>query len=238
MNDLVALARRWVVELPQPFVAALAAAAIDGPGQMRTLVHDTAAPASRSAARLAKEIVTAGDGPYLAGLIRGCLAAAAESVDVLPVWTGPASTVGGSRLTIAVVADLIAEAQQEIVLVSYATYPPVSVAAALSAAAERGVAVTLLLERAEDKPGWNGLSEPFPDLTAQVLCWPLTERPAGASLHAKVLVVDRRVALVGSANLTAFAMERNLECGLVVKGGDVPRQLAEHLTSAAGLHRV
>lgn len=238
MSDVVTLARRWVAELPRPFVAALAAAALEGPGQMRALVHDTTAPASRSAARQAKEIVRAGNGPYLAGVIRGYLAAAAESVDVRPVWTGPASAVVGSRLTIAVVADLIAEAQQEIVLVSYATYPPAGVTAALSEAAERGVAVTLLLERAEDKPGWNGLAEPFPHLTAQVLCWPLTERPAGASLHAKVLVVDRRVALVGSANLTAFAMERNLECGLMVTGGDVPRQIAEHLTSAAGLHPV
>lgn len=238
MNDLIALTRLWVAELPRPFVAALAAAALEGPGQMSALVRDTAAPASRSAARQAKEIVKAGDGPYLAGLIRGYAAAAAESVDVRPVWTGPASTVAGSRLTIAVVADLIAEARQEIVLVSYATYPPAGVTAALSEAADRGVGVTLLLERAEDKPGWNGLFEPFPDLAAQVLCWPLAERPAGASLHAKVLVVDRRVALVGSANLTAFAMERNLECGLMVRGGDVPRQIAEHLTSATGLHPV
>ncbi len=236
MNDLESLARRWVAELPRPFVTALAAAAHAGPAQVRALVHDIVAPASRSAARQAQGIVKAGEGPYLAGLIRGRLSAAAESADVRPVWTGPVSAVGGSRLTIAVVADLIAEAQREILLVSYATYPPAGVTAALSAAADRGVVVTLLLERAEDKPGWNGLSEPFPQLAAQVLCWPLSERPAGASLHGKVLVIDRRVALVGSANLTAFALERNLECGLVVRGGDVPRQLAEHLTSAAGLH--
>ncbi|WP_425454039.1 phospholipase D-like domain-containing protein [Nocardioides immobilis] len=38
-------------------------------------------------------------------------------------------------------------------------------------------------------------------------------------MHAKVLVVDRRTALVGSANLTGHALERNLECGLLVRGG-------------------
>lgn len=48
-------------------------------------------------------------------------------------------------------------------------------------------------------------------------------------MHAKVLVVDRRVALVGSANLTGYGLERNLECGLLVRGGLVPAALAEHL---------
>jgi phosphatidylserine/phosphatidylglycerophosphate/cardiolipin synthase-like enzyme len=48
-------------------------------------------------------------------------------------------------------------------------------------------------------------------------------------MHAKVLVVDRSVALVGSANLTGYGLERNLECGLLIRGGPVPAALAEHL---------
>ncbi len=54
-------------------------------------------------------------------------------------------------------------------------------------------------------------------------------------MHAKILVVDRRVALVGSANLTGYGLERNLECGLLVRGGPVPRLLVEHLLTARGL---
>ncbi len=65
-------------------------------------------------------------------------------------------------------------------------------------------------------------------------------------MHAKVLVVDGRTALVGSANVTGSAMERNLECGLLVRGGEcgllvrggaVPRARAEHPSGSAGSTR-
>lgn len=237
MTDLAALSEDWVRQLPRPFVRDLATALRHGPPAVQHLAGQVAAPASLHAARQAFDVAGAGDGPYLAGLIDGWSAATAKASDVQPVWTGPASSVRGGRLTLAVVADPIAEAQQEILLVSFATYPPAGVTAALVSAAERGVSVTLLLERSEDKPGWNGMLEPFPELKAMQLCWPLAERPPRASLHAKVLVIDRRVAVVGSANLTEWALERNLECGLLVRGGPVPGLLAEHLTTAQGLVR-
>lgn len=235
MTDLAALAKEWVRQLPRSFVVELASALQAGPGGVQHLLGHTVAPASRHAAHRGLEVACGGEGAYLAGLLDGRCAATSEAADVRPVWTGPSSRVVGGRLTVAVVADLIAEAEQEVLLVSYATYPPESVVAALTAAVERGVSVSLLLERAEDNPGWTGLAEPFPDLHVQRLCWPLTERAPGASLHAKLLVVDRRAALVGSANLTTFALERNLECGLLVRGGDAPRMLVEHLMSARGL---
>ena len=54
-------------------------------------------------------------------------------------------------------------------------------------------------------------------------------------MHAKILVVDRRIALVGSANLTGHALERNLECGVLIRGGPVPGQLVAHLLGADSL---
>lgn len=47
-------------------------------------------------------------------------------------------------------------------------------------------------------------------------------------MHAKCAVADRRVAFVTSANLTGAAMTDNMELGLVVRGGDVPRRIANH----------
>ena len=235
MTAAAALARDWVRHLPRNFAAELAAALALGESEVQRLLAATATPVSQDAARAALVVARSGGGAYLAGLVDGWLAATTDLPVVRPVWTGPKSGVRGSRLTFAVVADLIAEANEEILLVSFATYPPIDVTAALAAAAERGVSVTLLLERAEDKPGWKGMADPFPDLDATHLCWPLAARHSGAALHAKVLVVDRRVALVGSANLTAHGLERNLECGLLVRGGEVPRLLAEHFLSAEGL---
>ncbi|MDT4956422.1 MAG: hypothetical protein QOD31_221, partial [Pseudonocardiales bacterium] len=66
---------------------------------------------------------------------------------ITPVWTGPESSAAGGRLTLAVVADLIDEARQEILLVSYATMPSIEVRNALIRATARGVAITTLLER-------------------------------------------------------------------------------------------
>jgi phosphatidylserine/phosphatidylglycerophosphate/cardiolipin synthase-like enzyme len=138
-------------------------------------------------------------------------------------------------LTLAVLADLIGEASEEIILVSYATLPPIQVRSALSQAANRGVHVTTLLERHADNPNFIAHSDPLPELDARRLCWPANQRPTGASMHAKVLVIDRRTALVTSANLTGYGLERNLECGLLIRGGTVPASIALHLITLQGI---
>ena len=229
------VARLWANELPRDFARRLASAMRAGPEAIHSLQLEVVLPASAAAARLAFELAASGHGPYTAGVLTGRLDAVDEQPSVTPVWTGPESAGPHGRLTMAVLADLIAEARSEIVLVSYATLPSEDVRAALSAAASRGVALTLLLERAADNPSFAGRSEPFPGLFARRLCWPAAERPAGASMHAKVLVVDRETALVGSANLTGYGLERNLEAGVLIRGGRVPALLVEHLFTAGGV---
>jgi phosphatidylserine/phosphatidylglycerophosphate/cardiolipin synthase-like enzyme len=192
-------------------------------------------PASTAALRLALEIAQAGDGPYASGMLTALIDNVAEQPTVTPVWTGPESNTPGGRLTLAVLADLISEADQEVLLVSYATLPGAEVRSALAAAAGRGVEITTLLERNASNPQFTDHGEPFPDLPARRLCWPATNRPAGAAMHAKILVVDRRTALIGSANLTGYGLQRNLECGLLVRGGPVPASIADHLLTLGGL---
>lgn len=154
---------------------------------------------------------------------------ARQQVDV--VWTGPTSDVGTSRLTAAVVADLLDLAREEILVVSYATQSEPAIAAALAAAVERGVSVTMLLERASDNPHYRGRDDPFPSLGARRLSWPARRRQPGASMHAKVVVIDGTAALVGSANVTGYAMARNLECGVLFRGGLVPPRIRAHVLS-------
>jgi cardiolipin synthase len=123
------------------------------------------------------------------------------------------------------VIDLINQARSEILLVSNATATEPSISTALSAAAARGVAGTLLAERNADNPSCtSALSMPFPSVEALRLHWPLVQRPPGAALHAKIIVVDDSVALVGSANLTSRAMESNLECGILIRSGPRSRR--------------
>ncbi|WP_456228945.1 phospholipase D-like domain-containing protein [Streptomyces sp. YJ-C3] len=42
-------------------------------------------------------------------------------------------------------------------------------------------------------------------------------------------VADRRILLVGSANLTESGVRRNLEAGVLVTGGTAPQRAAEHI---------
>ncbi|MGW9131703.1 phospholipase D-like domain-containing protein [Streptomyces sp. NPDC055681] len=50
-----------------------------------------------------------------------------------------------------------------------------------------------------------------------------------ARRHAKLAVADRRVLFLGSANLTESAARRNIEAGVLVRGGDAPQRAAEHI---------
>jgi phosphatidylserine/phosphatidylglycerophosphate/cardiolipin synthase-like enzyme len=59
--------------------------------------------------------------------------------------------------------------------------------------------------------------------------WPRELRPTGALMHAKFLIVDESVALVTSANLTENGIDRNLELGVLIRNGLVPKALAGHV---------
>jgi phosphatidylserine/phosphatidylglycerophosphate/cardiolipin synthase-like enzyme len=41
-------------------------------------------------------------------------------------------------------------------------------------------------------------------------------------MHMKVAAADSRVAFLTSANLTEAALERNMELGILIRGGEVP----------------
>ncbi len=50
-------------------------------------------------------------------------------------------------------------------------------------------------------------------------------------VHAKVAVADGRMCFITSANLTGHAMEKNMEAGVLISGGQIPRLLDDHLRS-------
>lgn len=227
-----ALASALAVQLPAADMRDLSAAAAEGSKGLLALRARSAANAVRDACDRALDALSSCAPEYLAGALAGA-AGLAEQQDrsgtVEVVWTGPHSPLRTSRLTSAVVTDLIGHARDEVVLVSFATQTEPRVAEALQGAVKRGVEVTLLLERHVDYPAYTGPELPFPELAALRLHWPGAARPEGAALHAKLLVVDTALALVGSANLTGRALERNLECGVLIRGGKAPALIRVHL---------
>lgn len=156
---------------------------------------------------------------------------ATQVVDL--VWTGPASWHVPVRHTRAALLEVIAAARHELLLVSYAAFRVQAVLDALAAAASRGVTIALVLETTEDSGGMLTVdaSRAFASVRRHIsfYVWPAGQRPqlpgGTARLHAKAAVADDTTALVTSANLTAHAITANMELGLLVHGGPVPRRL-------------
>jgi cardiolipin synthase len=97
------------------------------------------------------------------------------------------------------------------------------VIAALASAVDRHVAVTIIVDERTRVGGWDNrqvlasawpAAIPFP----RILTWRLPQDDHHLKLHAKVVVADRNDALITSANLTSYAMDRNMEMGVRVVG--------------------
>jgi cardiolipin synthase len=228
-DQIVELALR----LPSVDVIRLAAAARTGRAALVELRAIAAGPLIRQACDQLLDVAPA-DPTWLAGLLTGIVTArdhirSIETVDV--VWTGPTSAVETGRLTSAVVIDLIDQARTELLLVSFAAYDDKRITRAVEDAIARDVEVTVLLERNVDNPDYSSLRTALPDLDLRRLAWSGSRRPPNAALHAKLIVVDADTALVGSANLTGRAMDDNLECGVLIRGGAHPRAIRDHVWS-------
>ena len=158
-----------------------------------------------------------------------------ESIEL--VWTGPNTGLIPTRRTEQVLLEVINSARAELFLVTFVFYRVPSIVKALNIAAQRGVKINVLLDVLVKQGGAIGgttraLAGAVPK--AAIYVWDLaSEKTVGsassASVHAKCVVADRKLAFISSANLTSAALERNMELGLLVRGGTVPARLYSHL---------
>jgi len=159
---------------------------------------------------------------------------------ITPVWTGPANGVFPVRRFDQVLYDLIAQARERILIVTFAAHKVGHLCEHLEAAVARGVSLTLILEMAEASEGqlsFDALNafKRLPKGSYSVYYWPQERRlrnEAGrpGKLHAKCAVVDS-TALVGSGNLTDDAFNRNMELGLLVNDSSTADALHNHFTA-------
>jgi phosphatidylserine/phosphatidylglycerophosphate/cardiolipin synthase-like enzyme len=147
------------------------------------------------------------------------------------VWTGPTTKAVPLRQTLGVLLQVVKASRERLVVVSFAAYKVAKVVEAMLAASEHGVKIAVVIDEGTDA------ANAFTALTgvAELYCWPAagTVLPNGATvrMHVKAAVADDHTALVGSANLTGQALSENMELGLLVEGGEVPRQLDAHFRS-------
>lgn len=171
---------------------------------------------------------------------------APEGKGVDLVWSGPAAKGLANRDTGSVLRELFNSAEDEVLLAGYAVYQGRDVFRALAERMDLRPALRIRMfldiqrHLGDDAPPqvllaefarrfrtkeWPGvrLPEVFHDPRSLAL-----DTDKRSSLHAKCVVVDRRVAFVSSANFTEAAQERNIEVGVLIRSRTFAEQLAEH----------
>jgi len=175
-------------------------------------------------------------GDEVAGMLNGAAEArqrVERELSVELVWTGPTTRFVPTRRTEQVLIDLIQSARADLFLVSFVVYDVPSVAAAMNEASQRGVQVRVLLE-ASIGHGGSLTVDPAAIMRSQVPCaqiftWRDRSEPfVDGKVHAKIAVVDGARAFVTSANLTTYALKKNMEAGVLIHGGPVPKTLRDH----------
>lgn len=146
------------------------------------------------------------------------------------VWTGPKVEGSFLRTTREVVRELVRAAQTELLVVGYWIAARddgegiiEEVIGLLADAVTRGLALRVVVDervRSDGRDNRRILISAWPIGVAlpRIVTWRLPLDDQHLKLHAKVLVADRRDALVTSANLTSYAMDRNMEMGVRLVG--------------------
>lgn len=154
------------------------------------------------------------------------------------VWSGPTPGFTTLRRTDQVLLQLIQESKRSLLIVTFAAYRVDTLRQALLAASQRGVRISIILESqkvSEGKLAFESLDAMGEELreAAHIYFWPLDQRPRNVSgkhgsLHVKCAVADDERLLVSSANLTEYALSLNMELGVLIEGGDLPYDVAQH----------
>lgn len=150
------------------------------------------------------------------------------------VWTGPKTPFVSARRTEQALLQVIGAAKQTLFVTSFVAYDVSTIIKALNAASDRGVIISMLLELSQEHGGsitFDAIGKMRTLIpTAKLYAW--RERAAhfaDGRVHAKVAVADGDLCFITSANLTGHAMEQNMEAGVLLTGGQIPKLLLDHL---------
>jgi len=151
------------------------------------------------------------------------------------VATGPDFIRMGVRGFESVLEELIKSAQTEIQVVAYLITPSaLPILRLLLNASEKGVVVTIIVNNIQelDKEVKKFLLQAQKKLGKLFYIVSFREL-TGKDIHAKLVVVDRKKALIGSANLSWGGIVGNYEIGVLIKG-EYAWQIAKMIDTLLG----
>ena len=177
----------------------------------------------------------------LAGLVAGASIGYIEQKErerVQLVWSGPDLKQFPVRRSEQVLLELINGAEESLFIVSFVLVNVPSIEDAIAKAVERGVDVRMLIESEDKKEDSDNFRETVVRLYDSIsgimlYVWPRANREntqgGFARVHAKCAVVDDNKAFVTSANLTSAALDKNIEVGIQLTGGNIPLGISKQL---------
>jgi len=136
--------------------------------------------------------------------------------DIQILATGPEFVKRGLRGTQPVIEQLIKNADRFIHILAYKFGPDINMWNLLEDRLERGVKVTIVASKNEQiKPVLEKL-ESFEQKFKENFLMADFQNAEGGLLHAKVIVVDRKKAVIGSANFSKGGMKNHYELGVLI----------------------
>jgi phosphatidylserine/phosphatidylglycerophosphate/cardiolipin synthase-like enzyme len=152
------------------------------------------------------------------------------------VWTGPTTPFVSARRTEQALLQVINSAKQWLFITSFVAYDVSTIVKALNAASDRGVAISMLLELSQNHGGSitfdaiGNMRELVP--RAKLYAWrDKVDLFLNGRVHAKVALADGKICFITSANLTGYAMEKNMEAGVLISGTKFCETLKCHFES-------
>lgn len=117
--------------------------------------------------------------------------------------------------------EMLRDAQDEVLICAYSmTGGAGDVLEEFEACLKRGVRVVAVVNRFVSQP--QGVQRYFQQLTTTYeYCQVYSFNDFDEELHSKLIVIDRKVALVGSANLSMRGMQQNYELGVLIRNSEV-----------------
>ncbi len=144
--------------------------------------------------------------------------------DIRVVVSGSSWMGSGLGSVESAIRDLFASADDEVIIVAYALSGATrALYQQFAKLLQRGIRIRMLINRynGQHPSVQNELGQLQRQFPALLQLYSFVPPHSQADLHAKIIVVDRTYALVGSANLSLRGLMDNHELGLVLEGSVV-----------------
>lgn len=245
MKKLLEVIGRFVSQIPKEKVELIAARAREIGKAENSLIGLMGTP---SAAEKLLEVLSAwNESGVSADELAAMLVVAAHVYDEVGreqtaelVWTGPTTPFVSARRTEQALIQLINGAKNELFVSSFVIFDVKLITSTLNDAKKRGVKISIILEDTSETSdivfiaAASRVRKSIPGADIYVLNREVAGYSAGR-WHAKVSVADHHVCLLTSANLTGYAMDKNVEMGVLLSGGEIPRNVHSHLDALVAM---